>query len=627
MQCRGKKNRAILLAAPWPLFNRPSIQIAALKAYASRNTPHVHVKAHHFFLALADRLGFPLYHAISKRTWLAESVYAAILYPDRRDTIETLFRRQAAGTSLLKSIDFTTLVARVRRTTDRLIDDIRWHTYAVAGFSVSLCQMTASLYLIRRIKTIAPQVFTVVGGSTFSTPWPREILQTFADIDIVVTGEGERPFVRLLQCLKNGRFRFPESGIAGVTSRFSSHAPPERFWQAAKLDDLPLPDFDDYFELLQTLPAARRFFPTLPLEASRGCRWQRKSSAEASQGCAFCNLNLQWDGYRRHSARRTVSDVERLTDRYQTLSIAFMDNMVPLNSRESLFGGLRRLRRDIKLFAETRPDTTYRRLAEMRDAGVRELQIGIESLSTRLLKKMNKGVRVIQNLAIMKNCEELGIINAANLLLWFPGSDARDVEQTLAALPFAMPFRPLKPVRFHLGLESPVWRHYRRFGIRCVRNHPYYQRLFPKEVFTGVHFMIQAYQGDLMKQKKRWRPVEKALEIWRQHYTALRKSPHDDPLLHYRDGGRFIIISQRTTDQEIRRHRLADTSRKIYLFCEAPRRLARIREVFPAFSAEALHRFLKTMVVKRLMFQEEDRYLSLAVAIDRRRRRPTAEEG
>jgi hypothetical protein len=50
---------------------------------------------------------------------------------------------------------------------------------------------------------------------------------------------------------------------------------------------------------------------------------------------------------------------------------------------------------------------------------MREVQIGIEALSSRLLKKLHKGTRAIQNLEIMKNCEMLGIRNISNLILQF----------------------------------------------------------------------------------------------------------------------------------------------------------------------------------------------------------------
>ncbi len=62
-------------------------------------------------------------------------------------------------------------------------------------------------------------------------------------------------------------------------------------------------------------------------------------------------------------------------------------------------------------------------------------------------------------------------------------------------------------------------------------------------------------------------------------------------------------------------HRLKDTSRKIYLFCERNRSLSQILAQFPGFGEEKVRPFLNMMVDKRLMFREGERYLSLAVPI------------
>ena len=115
----------------------------------------------------------------------------------------------------------------------------------------------------------------------------------------------------------------------------------------------------------------------------------------------------------------------------------------------------------------------------MRDCGMQTVQIGIEALSSRLLKKLHKGTTVIQNLQIMRNCEALGIENRSNLILQFPGSDARDVAETLNVLEFAKPFYALKAVNFWLGMGSPVWQHPKKYGIRALFNHPNWSYIFP----------------------------------------------------------------------------------------------------------------------------------------------------
>jgi hypothetical protein len=65
---------------------------------------------------------------------------------------------------------------------------------------------------------------------------------------------------------------------------------------------------------------------------------------------------------------------------------------------------------------------------------------------------------------------------------------------------------------------------------------------------------------------------------------------------------------------ETQTHRLTGSSRKIYLFCRKQRSLNRIVKTFPAFSPSQLENFLRSMVEKKLMFTENDRFLSLAAS-------------
>ena len=83
-----------------------------------------------------------------------------------------------------------------------------------------------------------------------------------------------------------------------------------------------------------------------------------------------------------------------------------------------------------------------------------------------------------------------------------------------------------------------------------------------------------------------------------------------------RDGGDFSIIRQRRVNAGRLDHRLTGTSRLIYLFCSRHRSIKKIRDRFPAFAEDKIVAFLKMMVAKKLMFKENNRYLSLAVPVN-----------
>ena len=624
---QSKTNKRVaLLSTPWPLYNRPSIQLGTLKAYLRSIYPDMQVETHHVYLKLAQSLGYRRYHEISKRTWLAETVYAALLYPERLEQIKKLFIRESDRKSVLSTAGLDSIAAKVKKISDGFVNSRNWDDYLLAGFSVSLCQLTSALYFIKRIKEKFPKLIIVIGGSTFSGSTAEGFFKLFSGVNAVINGEGELPFSQLIA----GLIKFPRlSDVPTITGlsmpqTATDHEAPVGFQQITSLKRLPPPDFDDYFNLLRSLDSQNAFFPVLPIETSRGCWWRQSSvSGKATPkmpgraaGCAFCNLNLQWEGYRTKAPSQVVAEINHLTDKHQTLSVSLVDNVLPRSNSTEAFAKLGRLKKDLHLFSEIRATTSWAELKVMAKAGMQEVQIGIEALATPLLKKLHKGTRAIQNLEIMKNCEALDIDNISNLILYFPGSDERDVALTLQNIEFALPYRPLKTAAFWLGRGSPVWCSPKAYGIRAVFNHPNWAVLFPRKIFQNFGFMIQAYRGDLGYQRKIWQPVKRKVASWHNIYTELHAGPGCSPILSLRDGGKFLIVRQRRLNTGPLNHRLTGTSRLIYLFCCHHRSLKNIRDRFPAFAEDKIIAFLRMMVAKKLMFEENDRYLSLAVPVN-----------
>ena len=599
-----------LVSAPWPLFERPSIQLGALKAYLGRQIPDINTRAHHLYLRVAEAIGYDLYKELASRSWAAECVYGGLLFPERRDRMARLFHHKAVKGSSLSRADYRSVLERVQAVSHAFIQDAGLEACGLIGFSICYSQLTSSLYLIRQIKSSFPEIPVVVGGSLLAGETGPDLLGLFPEIDYLVQGEGEQALGHLVKHIRAGGRADAAPDVPGLLTRQTpAESKMDSPWQIEDLDAVPAPDYDDYFDLLRSFPPSKRFFPSLPAEMSRGCWW----CSSKTGGCNFCNLNRQWTGYRAKGLAKIRAEVDYLSDRYQVLHIAFMDNLLPVLGARSALSELAGLKKDLDLFGEIRASTSRQRLEEMRTAGFREVQIGIEALSTGLLKKMNKGVTAIDNLEIMRNCEELNLIGHGNLIVRFPGSVEADAAETLRVLEFAMPFRPLTLVNFWLGLGSPVWQKSRDFGLTAKFNHPNYGIIFPPEIQRRVRFPIQSYRGDIMLQRKIWAKVEKKVVEWRRQYQHLRSSPTSRPILSYADGGGFMIIRQRKPSAEPLNHRLTGVSRDIYLFCRTRRTLERIQARFPDLVTDRLLPFLRMMVDKRLMFEEDGRYLSLAV--------------
>ncbi len=586
-----------LISPPWPLFNRPSIQTAALKAYLLQQDPELKIKCMHPYLFLAARLGFDNYHKISQSSWAAESICAGILFPEQISRCNRLFHEALKK----KRADVPLDPDDVREVTGlemrRFVCSVDWKQVSLAGISVCLNQFTSSLLLAREIKKRNPETIVVLGGASCAGAMGLSMLDTFPQVDFVVNGEGERPLLGLIRYVQGLARELPP----GVSARKPHvYREPEKD-QIGKMNDLPVPDFSDYFREVNSIPPAKRFFPVLPVEFSRGCWWGR---------CAFCNLNLQWSGYRAKSAERMMEEVLYLARRYSVLDFAFMDNVLPRRDALKFFRQISRQNLDLGFFAEIRAGQSREEIMAMAKGGLSEIQVGIEALSSSLLKRMGKGVKLIDNLAAMRHAEEAGIRLSGNLILHFPGSTEEEVAETLRVLDLVLPYRPLKTVSFWLGLESPVYMNPDKYSIWGLKPHPFFAELFPREVLEGMEFLVSTYRGDRQRQVRQWKQVEEKVRLWHMWHAGSEIDFHP---LSFRDGGDFLYIKRAFSDRGVVTHRLSGLSRELYLLCTDPRPLEQVFDQASGLSRERVMGFIQDLQQKGLMFMGDEKVLSLAV--------------
>ncbi|HSR35661.1 MAG TPA: radical SAM protein, partial [Desulfurivibrionaceae bacterium] len=407
----GGRFRPALIAMPWPLYNRPSVQLGALSAYLRQQDGEMAPVALHPYLEVAHLLGPATYHRVSQNLWLCEALYAPLLFPAQHESAGRLARKIMGRNPFL---DFDRTVARLR---DHLADWVSrqpWDTFGLAGFSVCFHQLFASLAAAQAVRKVCSALPIVFGGSSCAGAAGESLARVFPCIDHIISGEGEQPLLALCR-------------------RLSDRSLPEP--DAAQLHDLaalPVPDYSAYFsEMAATFGPGLPFLPELPVEFSRGCWWNR---------CTFCNLNLQWCGYRAKKAEAMAAEVRSLAERHSVADFAFTDNVLPPKEAPRFFAVMGEDGHDLRFFAEIRANLREQELATMRQGGLTVVQAGIEALSDSLLRRMQKGATVLDNLALMNACLAQGIRLEGNLITEFPASTEAEVEETLAMLDFLWPF-------------------------------------------------------------------------------------------------------------------------------------------------------------------------------------------
>ncbi len=585
-----------LVAAPWPLFHRPSIQLAALRSYLlKKGEGRFQVDCHHLYVAIAGVIGIDLYGRIARSGWAGEALFAALLFPEKKAEAARLFRSELRGHGRGGVPDFSALMADIRSCCDAWVAGIDWQHVALAGFSLCFNQLLASLYLAGSLKEKTANLPIVFGGTSCAGAVGRSLVERFEQIDYLVDGEGEGPLLALCQHLKGGQGAVPGRIITSTGRDENGKSP-----YATSLDDLPIPDYQPYFKEIKKTFADLPFQPTLPIEFSRGCSWQR---------CTFCNLNLQWRGYRCKQSARMLAEVRELSATNDALHFAFTDNVLPAPAMDEFFRAMAAAPTDMTFFGELRATTSLERLTGYRNGGLRTVQVGVESLSTSLLSRMGKGTTAMDNLAMMKNCLAAGVVLMGNLITEFPGTTPAEISETMDALDYALPFAPLDAASFFLGYGAPIYLHPRQYGITAILARPQYRALFPQHCLGTM--LISAYRGDRQRQKKLWQPVRRKITAW-QKFHRQRRGRKALPL-NYRDGGSFLVINQELPGQPSLLHRLRGVSRQLYLYCDQPQSLASIGTAFPRLSPQAIGQFVEQLCRKRLMFREANRVLALAV--------------
>jgi ribosomal peptide maturation radical SAM protein 1 len=590
-----------LISMPWALFNRPSLQLGALKGYLNQAEPDLQIRCLHPYLGLARATGLDLYREISQDVWLCEGLYAGLLFPEQRGVLRGFLAKRLRRCKAAGGQGIDSLWEKVDASLRNWLSRQDWGRFELVGFSVCFNQLLASLLAAQRIKELQPQLPIVFGGSSCVAEMGSSLLAVFSWLDYVVPGEGEMPLLNLCQVLA-GRQTALSAQVMSRSLRSKEQS--SAGCQLKDLSGLPPPDYDDYFQELRREFSGEPFVPELPVEFSRGCWWGK---------CAFCNLNLQWHGYRGKGAEQMEREVLLLAERHGCLDFSFTDNVLPGREAPVFFEKMAAGQNDFRFFAEIRVNQRGETLKTYRQGGLAAVQAGIESLSQGLLERMRKGATVMENLAPMKESLALGIRLDGNLIIGFPGSTEAEVRETLANLDFVLPFTPLAAATFFLGYGCEVALEPGDYGIRAIVQHPHNRKLFPPRILPSLTLLINDYRGDRANQRRLWQPVIKKIRAWQRFHEARQSPAHLIPPLSYRDGGNLLIIRQEMPGQATLHHRLRGASRAIYLACETAVDFAALARRFPGIDKARLRVFLEELTAKRLLFAQGTRYLALAI--------------
>jgi ribosomal peptide maturation radical SAM protein 1 len=484
---------------------------------------------------------------------------------------------------------------------DRAAREILDNEPDLVGFSTTFMQNVPSLAVAARVKRYAPSVITVLGGGNCDGPMGAALHRNYSFVDYVVRGEGESVFPALLDAIERGE---PPADVPGVcwwrgeTSVANADRrhplPPGR---------IPTPDFDDWFDHLENSPLEGYIEPKLVLESARGCWW-----GEVHQ-CTFCGLNGSLMEFRSKPAQRTVAELTSMVARHRTLDVIMVDNIIDNRYFTDVLPDLAALDWDLRIHYEVKANLTPAQIGALRAARVAHVQPGIESLSSHVLKIMDKGVDALRNVRTLRDCESAHLDCTWNMLYGFPGEREADYREVIRQLPALVHLKPP-------SAASPIL--LERFSPNFDRPELGFPRRRPATIYDHVYDLPRAELEDLVylfdtDAAGIRGPVVDALESavadWEERH-------HDSTLLRSEspDG---ISIEDRRGGWPERNHRIEDPALvAAYHQLEHGRSArairARLADEGITLSESRLAGWLDELDDAGLLFRDGDRYLALA---------------
>jgi ribosomal peptide maturation radical SAM protein 1 len=343
---------------------------------------------------------------------------------------------------------------------DRIAALVARKQYRVVGCTSMFEQTSASVALLNRVKALRPDIITIIGGANCEGEMAEGILSLGSAIDYVFSGESEVVYPAFLRRVLEGNLP-SERIIRG-----------EPCWD---MDAIPRPAYGEFFaQRERLLPESDVANNWLPYESSRGCWWGQK------QHCTFCGLNGATMKFREKSPERVIRDLQALVEECPSRKVAMADNIMPFTYFRTLVPRLADELEDVTIFYEQKANLSLDKVMALKAAGITQIQPGIEALSSKLLKRMRKGVSGAQNVALMRYGRSVGVSVTWNLLYGFPGDGLPEYEETLRLLPLLRHLEPPEGLGcIRVQRFSPYFDHPEEHGVTNVRPLPAYGETFP----------------------------------------------------------------------------------------------------------------------------------------------------
>jgi len=312
---------------------------------------------------------------------------------------------------------------------DKLIDFknvIKNKRYHIIGLSIMNTLVSDARLLLATAKIVSSGSKIIVGGPQVTIDPEYFLKHNLADIAVI--GEGEITFSELI---KN---ECDPSGIQGVVYKKGENIIYGRPREILlDLDKLPIIqrqifDMNRYIQVWNSMDVVSTELRGTSVIFSRGCPYQ----------CSFCQPTLQkifGNRVRYCSAEKIIEELVYLKKEFRINAFMFEDDTFLINKDMVTLVCDLMVERDLEMIwcCNMRADLCdYDILKKMHSAGLRKINIGIETASQRILDEVfNKKINIEQVKNAVKIAKEIGLYVQGYFMLGHPKESRKDIQNTI----------------------------------------------------------------------------------------------------------------------------------------------------------------------------------------------------
>jgi hypothetical protein len=230
---------------------------------------------------------------------------------------------------------------------------------------------------------------------------------------------------------------------------------------------------------------------------------------------------------------------------------------------------------------------------------------------------MKKGVTAFQNVRLLKWAAEYGLHVYWNLIYGFPGEPPEEYARMAEVMPSLAHLQPPSPSPLVINRFSPYHDRPAEYGLQVVGPRLWHRFVYDVDeaTLTDLAYTFEYRHLDGRDPEAYTTVLRRAIETWRAQWPSAYRS------LRYRRGPGFLVVYDRRPGLEAADYMFEEHEAQIYLACEDGATAAQVwAGLGPAgttdLDVDDVTEFLDELVELRLVFEENGRYLALALPPD-----------